>query len=80
MGKNKVLSEQLDLLNQFVIKDRYLGTFYTNRVKELRTRDREEGEEEHCCSGCASGGSCSTTGGKVRNIGVRRTGVMRTIR
>jgi hypothetical protein len=69
MGKNKVLSEQLDLLNQYVIKDRYLGTFYTNRVKELRTRDREEGEgEEACCSGCANGGSCSTTGGKGRNV------------
>jgi hypothetical protein len=80
MGKNRILSEQLDLLNQYVIKDRYLGTFYTNRVKELRTRDREEGEEEHCCSGCASGGSCSTTGGKVRNTVVHHTGVMYAIR
>jgi hypothetical protein len=77
MAKNRLLSEQLDLLNQYVIKDRYLGTFCTNRVKELRTREREEvGEEEACCSGCANGGSCSTGGagaGKVHNpIGVRR--------
>jgi hypothetical protein len=80
MGKNRVLSEQLDLLSQYVIKDRYLGTFYTNRVKELRTRGREEGaEEEACCSGCANGGSCSTSTVKVRNV--RRTaGGVRTIR
>jgi hypothetical protein len=78
MGKNCVLSEQLDLLNQYVIKDRYLGTFYTNRVKELRTRDREEEEDEACCSGCSSGGSCATA--KVRNIRRSTTGVVRTIR
>lgn len=76
MAKNRVLSEQLDLLIQYVIKDRYLGTFYTNRVKELRTRDREEVEGEACCSGCASGGSCST-GDKVRNV--RHVGRLRII-
>jgi hypothetical protein len=80
MGKNRVLSEQLDLLSQYVIKNRYLGTYYTNRVKELRALGREEGaEEEACCSDCANGGSCSTSTAKVRNA--RRTaGGVRTIR
>jgi hypothetical protein len=71
MAKNRLASEQLDLLFQYVIKDRYLGIFYANRVKELQTEE----EDDACCTGCAHGGSCSKV---VRDV--RRTGVVRIIR
>ena len=55
LKSNRTETEQLEMLFEYVIKDRYLASFY----KERRKRLREGGDEDdHCCSGCAHGGIC----------------------
>jgi hypothetical protein len=55
---SRTQAEQFEMLFEYVIKDRYLATCYNERRKRLR----EEGEEdEHCCSGCANGETCSAS-------------------
>jgi hypothetical protein len=54
---SRTQAEQFEMLFEYVIKDRYLATCFRERRKQLR---EEVGEDDHCCSGCARGGTCST--------------------
>jgi hypothetical protein len=44
---------QFNALFQYVLKDRALRNFY---------RERQEHVDDHCCTGCAGGGSCGGGG------------------
>ena len=67
---SRTQGEQVDMLFDYVIKDRYLARFYKDRRKQLRLEMRD-GDQDYCCDGCSHGGGCSA----VRTV---RTGVVRT--
>ena len=50
----------------YVVKDRTLRDKYKRRQKRLR----EGGDEDSCCTGCASGGTCATNRNQSRRARV----------
>jgi hypothetical protein len=64
--ESKSLEDKFDALFMFVIKDRALRKYYRERQQDFHR------EDDHCCSDCAAGGTCSQE--IVYRIGYRQVG------
>jgi Putative amidoligase enzyme len=61
----RTVDDQMDMMFQYVIKDRFLEHFYQERRTELAGRNHSRADNDHdhdegCCNECASGGVCAS--------------------
>jgi hypothetical protein len=62
----RTVDDQMKMMFQYVIKDRFLEHFYQERRTELASQKHShahnnDDHDEGCCQECASGGNCAST-------------------
>lgn len=64
LKQSRSLDDQMEMLFQYAVKDRYLAIFYKKRRQELVDSN------EACCQSCSSGNSCQKNHFLPRQVGV----------